>query len=185
MAEGNDPQVTHAEPTGQEPHGAEPTGGETVSKEDYDKLLAQSRKWEKQSKANAEKAKAYDELKASTQTDAEKLADATKRAEDAEAKVAEYERKAERAGIVAEVAAAKGVDADWLGRMAGETREEIEANAGFIAAKLAGTPIYPNVTDNGAGKGSPGMTPDEIEKIKDPIERLHARAELAARNRRK
>ena len=66
MAEGNDPQVAQTDPTGTEPHGAEPTGGETVSKADYDKLLAQSRKWEKQSKANAEKAKAYDELKAST-----------------------------------------------------------------------------------------------------------------------
>lgn len=185
MADVNEPTGTTTEPTGAEPHGTGPTGSETVSKADYDKLLAQSRKWEERSKANAEKAKAYDELKASTRTDAEKLADATKRAEDAEAKVAEYERKAERAAIVAEVAAEKGVDAGWLSRMAGDTREEVEANAEFVASKLAGTPIYPSVTDNGAGNGSPGMTPEEIEKIKDPVERLRARAVYAARNRRK
>lgn len=140
------------EPTAAEPHGTVQEGAETVSKADYDKLLAQSRRWEARSKENAAKAKELDELKAATQTDAEKLADATKRAEAAEAKVAEYEAKAERAAIVAEVAAEKGVDAEWLSRMAGDSREEVEANAAYIAQKLAGKPIYPSVTDNGQRK---------------------------------
>lgn len=119
---------------------------------EYEKVLAQSRKWEQRSKENAAKAKELDELKAATQTDAEKLADAVKRAESAEQKLAELERVAERAGIVAEVAAKSGVDAEWLGRMAGDTAEEIQANADFLAQRLSNAPIYPSVTDNGPRK---------------------------------
>ncbi len=176
MAEGNDQQGangTQGDPTGSDPHGA---GPETVSKAEYDKLLAQSRKWEERSKANAAKAKELDELKAATQTDAEELAAAQKRAADAEAKVAEYEREAERAAIVAEVAAEKGVDADLLSRMAGKTRDEVEKDADLIAAKLAGNPLYPNVSDNGAGNGSP-ITKEQIDSIKNPRERVRMRAQ--------
>ena len=139
------------------------------------KLLAQSRRWEQRSKDNAAAAKRLAELEDASKTDAEKLADATKRAERAEERLAEYERKAERAAIVAEVAAAKGVDAEWLGRMAGDGREAIEANADYIASKLSGAPIYPSVRDNGGGKGAP-VTREQIDAIKDPTERLHMRA---------
>lgn len=140
------------EPTGAEPHGAEPAGEERDWKAEYEKVLAQSRKWEQRSKDNAAKAKELDELKAATQTDAERLADAQKRAEEAEAKVKAYEAKAERAGIVAEVAAAKGVDAEWLSRMAGDDRESIEANADWLRARISESPIYPSVADNGQKK---------------------------------
>ncbi len=163
------------EPTGKEPHGAEPTGGETVSRAEYDKLLAQSRKWEQRSKDNAAAAKRLAELEDASKTDAEKLADATKRAERAEQKLAEYESKAERATIVAEVAAAKGVDAEWLGRMTGDTREEIEANADFVVGRLGAAPIYPSVPDNGPGRPAP-VTREQIEAIKDPKERVLMRA---------
>ena len=105
----------------------------------------------------------------------ERLADATKRAESAERKLAEYESERERAAIVAEVAAAKGVDAEWLGRMTGDTREEVEANADYIASKLSGAPIYPSVPDNGGGRGAQ-ITKEQIEAIKDPKERVRMRA---------
>ena len=144
-----------AQPTGQaasEPHGAEQAEPERDWRAEYERAVAQSRKWEQRSKDNAAKAKELDELKAATQTDAERLADATKRAEDAEARLAEYEREAERAEIVAEVAADRGVDADWLGRMAGDDRKAIEANADYIASKLSGAPIYPSVADGGQRK---------------------------------
>ncbi len=183
MAEG----AQGAQATGQagaEPHGAAQGDPQTVSREEYDKLLAQSRKWEERSKANAAKAKELDDLKAATQTDAEKLADAVKRADEAEAKVRAFEAKAERASIVAEVAAAKGVDADWLSRMSGTTREEVEAAADWLKARIAGTPIYPSVHDGGGAGSQAGPTPEEIEKIKNPSERLRARAEYAARMRR-
>ena len=173
-------ETQDAQTTGQagEPHGAEPTDWEAKFRElegSFEKLKGESRKWEQRSKDNAAKAKELDELKAATQTDAEKLSGAIKRAEEAEAKVAELERKAERAEIVSEVAAAKGVDADLLARMAGDTREEVEANADYIASKLAGKPIYPSVTDNGVTKGKP-ITKAEIEAIKDPKERVRMRA---------
>lgn len=151
MAE-NEQGAQPTEPTATEPHGTEPTEPEKDWKAEYEKVLAQSRKWEQRSKDNAAKAKELDELKAATQTDAEKLADATKRAEEAEAKIAEYERAAERAEAIREVAAERGIDADILARMAGDTREEIEGNAEFIATKLSGAPIYPSVTDNGQKK---------------------------------
>ena len=146
--QGAQPMEQEAEQAAQ----AAPAEPERDWKAEYEKVLAQSRKWEQRSKDNAAKAKELDELKAATQTDAEKLADAVKRAESAESKLAELERERERAAIVAEVAAAKGVDAEWLGRMSGDTAEEIQANADFIASKLSGSPIYPSVTDNGQKK---------------------------------
>lgn len=144
-----------AQPTEQAAQAA-PAEPERDWQAEYEKVLAQSRKWEQRSKENASKAKELDELKAASQTDAEKLADAVKRAESAEQKLAEYERAAERAGTVSEIAAKTGVDAEWLGRMAGDTAEEIQANADFIAQRLSNAPVYPSVTDNG-----PRKTPDK------------------------
>lgn len=171
-----------AEEQGAEPvenEGGAPNGTEPEEKDwkaEYEKLLKHSRTWEDKAKRLKEKADRYDELEEASKTDAEKLADATKRAEEAEAKVADYERRAERAGIVAEVAAERGVDAEWLGRMSGDTREEVEANADFIAQKLGGQRIYPTVTDNGQQK-TPPITKEQIEAIKDPRERINVRAQ--------
>lgn len=134
-----------------EPHGAD-DGQQRDWKAEYEKAVAQSRKWEQRSKENAAKAKELDELKAASQTDAEKLADAQKRASEAERKLAEYERASERASIVEEVASSKGVDADWLGRMSGDDRESIEANADWLRARMSASPIYPSVSDNGQRK---------------------------------
>lgn len=157
------------------PNGAEDAGLEKDWRAEYEKLLRHSRTWEDKAKRLADKAKKYDELEAQSMTDAERASAAEKRAAEAEAKVAEYERKAERAGIVAEVAAEKAVDAEWLSRMAGDTREDIEANADFLASKLSGQPIYPSVTDRGQAK-TPPMTKEQIESIKDPRERVRMRA---------
>lgn len=163
---------------GGEGKAARPTPAEPEKdwKAEYEKVLAQSRKWEQRSKDNAAAAKELEAMKDASKTDAERLADATKRAERAEEKLAEYESRAERAAIVAEVAAAKGVDAEWLGRMTGDTREEIEANADYIASKLSGAPIYPSVPDNGGSKAAP-ITREQIDAIKDPKERLRVRAQ--------
>ena len=157
---------------------AQPSEPQTVTREEYDKLLAESRKWESRAKENREAAKRLAEMEEANKSDAEKLADATKRAEEAEAKIAEYERAAERAEAIREVAAERGIDADILARMAGDTREEIEGNAEFIAAKLgelSGRPIYPSVVDAGH-KPAPAVTKADIEAIKDPMERLKERA---------
>ena len=158
------------------PNGAENAEPEKDWKAEYERLLKHSRTWEDKAKRLKEKADRLDELEEASKTDAEKLADATKRAERAEQKLAEYESKAERAAIVAEVAAAKGVDAEWLGRMAGDTESEINANADYIASKLSGAPIYPSVPDNGGRKAAP-ITREQIDAIKDPRERVRVRAQ--------
>lgn len=157
------------------PNGAGSAEPERDWKAEYERLLKHSRSWEDRAKRLKDKADRLDELEEASKSDAEKLADATKRAEDAEARLAEYERRAERDAVVAEVAAAKGVDAEWLSRMSGGTREEIEADADFIAGKLAGAHVYPSVADNGGGKGA-AATREQIDAIKDPAERVRMRA---------
>lgn len=159
MAEGNNPQVAQTEPTGQEPHGAEPTGGETVSKAEYDKLLAQSRKWEKQSKANAEKAKAYDELAAQSMTDAEKLEAASKKAEEAEAKLAAYEAEAQRAKDAAEVAEKTGVPASLITET---DRKAMEKQAEAIKAYASGQPSAQVFRQDGRKPGK--RAPDDMRE---------------------
>ena len=175
MAE-NEQGAQPTEPTGTEPHGTEPTEPEKDWKAEYEKVLAQSRKWEQRSKDNAAAAKELDEMRKQSMSDAERAESEKARADKAEAKLAEYERERERAAIVAEVAAAKGVDAEWLGRMVGDDRKAIEANADYIATKLSGAPIYPSVPDNGHSKAAP-ITREQIDAIKDPKERLRTRAQ--------
>lgn len=175
MAE-NEQGAQPTEPTGTEPHGTEPTEPERDWKAEYEKVLAQSRKWEQRSKDNAAAAKELDEMRKQSMSDAERAESEKARADKAEAKLAEYERERERAAIVAEVAAAKGVDAEWLGRMVGDDRKAIEANADYIATKLSGAPIYPSVPDNGHSKAAP-ITREQIDAIKDPKERVRVRAQ--------
>lgn len=175
MAE-NEHGAQTIEQAGGAPNGAENAEPEKDWKAEYEKVLKHSRTWEDKAKRLKEKADRLDELEEASKTDAERLADATKRAESAERKLAEYERERDRAAIVAEVAAAKGVDAEWLGRMTGDTREEIEANADFVAGRLGAAPIYPSVPDNGGGKGAP-LTREQIDAIKDPKERVRVRAQ--------
>lgn len=168
-----------AQPTEQaETEAAQPTPAEPERdwKAEYEKVLAQSRKWEQRSKDNAAAAKELDEMRKQSMSDAERAESEKARADKAEAKLAEYERERERAAIVAEVAAAKGVDAEWLGRMVGDDRESIEANADYIATKLSGAPIYPSVPDNGGSKAAP-ITREQIDAIKDPRERVRVRAQ--------
>lgn len=175
MAE-NEQGAQPTEPTGTEPHGTEPTEPERDWKAEYEKAVAQSRKWEQRSKDNAAAAKELDEMRKQSMSDAERAESEKARADKAEAKLAEYERERERAAIVAEVAAAKGVDAEWLGRMVGDDRKAIEANADYIATKLSGAPIYPSVPDNGHSKAAP-ITREQIDAIKDPKERVRVRAQ--------
>lgn len=175
MAE-NEQGAQPTDPIGTEPHGTEPTEPEKDWKAEYEKVLAQSRKWEQRSKDNAAAAKELDEMRKQSMSDAERAESEKARADKAEAKLAEYERERERAAIVAEVAAAKGVDAEWLGRMVGDDRKAIEANAEYIATKLSGAPIYPSVPDNGHSKAAP-ITREQIDAIKDPRERVRVRAQ--------
>lgn len=102
----------------------EPVTGEKDWQAEAEKWKAFARKHEDTSKANADKAKRFDDLEEASKSELQKAAD---RAAAAEAKVAEIEARALRA----EVAAAKGIPAALL---SGTTQEELEASADALLA---------------------------------------------------
>lgn len=133
MAEGTEPAATGGE---------QPTVEELMAQvasltDERDKAIEQSRKWEGRSKSNADKAKRYDELAAQSMTDAEKLDAASKRAEEAESKLAAYEAEAKRAKDAAEVSEKTGVPASLL---TAEDKESMEKQAEAIKAYASGQP---------------------------------------------
>ena len=133
MAEGTDPAATGGE---------QPTVEELMAQvasltDERDKAIEQSRKWEGRSKSNADKAKRYDELAAQSMTDAEKLEAASKKAEEAEAKLAAYEAEAKRAKDAAEVAEATGIPASLITKT---DRKAMERQAEAIKAFASGQP---------------------------------------------
>lgn len=155
MAEGTDPAATGGE---------QPTVEELMAQvasltDERDKAIEQSRKWEGRSKSNADKAKRYDELAAQSMTDAEKLDAASKRAEEAESKLAAYEAEAKRAKDAAEVSEATGVPASLLTEA---DRKAMEAQAASILAFAQGQPIAP--VFKGDGK-RPGPAPKDKKDI--------------------
>lgn len=145
-----------------EPDNATTTSSEKAPAEkdwkaEADKWKSLARKHEDQSKANADKAKQFDEI-----TDAQKseLERANERAAQAEAKAAEVEQRALRA----EVAAAKGVPAALL---SGTTQEELEASADALL-EFRGAKPAPDfgAGDRGGDAGKPSqMTRDEVKRL--------------------
>ena len=127
--------------------------------DERDKAVAESRKWEGRSKSNSEKAKKYDELAAQSMTDAEKLEAASKKAEEAESKLAAYEAEAKRAKDAAEVSEATGVPASLLTET---DRKAMEAQAASILAFAQGQPSAP--VFKGDGK-RPGPAPKDKKDI--------------------
>lgn len=97
---------------------------------------------------------------------------ALERAKTAEARVAELEAESARAKAVVEAAAEKNVDATILARMAGDTADEITANAELLANVMPRT-AYPDVPDAG-GAGAAPPTREQIEAIKDEGQRVDA-----------
>lgn len=127
----------------------EPRGTDPEPEADPTDWKARSRQWE--SRAKAHKAKA----------------------DEKDAEIASLKAQIARAGAVAEVAREKGVDAGLLARMAGDTPEEIAANADALLA-FAKEPAFPDVPDAG-GAGSGAVTVEDIEAIRNPVERVRAR----------
>lgn len=126
--------------------------------EERDKAVEQSRKWESRSKSNAERAKKYDELAAQSMTDAEKLDAASKRADEAEARLAAYEAEAQRAKDAAEVAEKFGVPASLLTE---GDRKAMEAQAQAILTFASGQPTAPVFKGDGKKPGAPKQTPQD------------------------
>ena len=129
------------------------------------KWQAESRKWEERSKANREKAKAYDELTEAHEAVKADYAKASERIAELEKALGAATAAKAREEAVAAAAAAHGVDAEILAMTAGETPEEIEANALKLAERLGAQRRYPQTVDMGAAKPS-GMSRESISKLK-------------------
>lgn len=137
------------------------TGGDSdldKARAEVEKWKALSRKNEDQAKANAEKAKKFDELEEANKTEQEKL---LARAEAAEKLIAEREAKDAAAATAAEVAKAKGVPASAL---RGSTREELEAHADELLELMPKKPAAPSADGQGDGEqiGDGDMSADDI-----------------------
>ena len=93
------------------------------------RLRAENRDAKREAAALREKAKKFDEYEEASKSEQQKAND---RAAAAEAKAAEQEKRVWRY----EVAAAKGVPAKLAGRLQGDTKEEMEADADDLLATL-------------------------------------------------
>ena len=129
-------------------------------------LRQEAAKYRTQANENAEKAKKLDEQVESEKSDLQK---AMERADRAESAAASSEAKRLRS----EVARAKGVPSSMSGRLAGKTKEEMEADADLIIADL-GKSYVPKAgksqESTGAGVGGGDkkyeeMTPGELAKL--------------------
>lgn len=126
--------VTTNEPT------KEPQGTEVDYEAKWKEAVAQSRKWEERAKANKEKADKWDEYEQQGMSEAEKVA---KRAEAAEAELAQLKADAKRREDAHEVAKATGVPESLL--LHCSSREDMESFAEEYASatKLPAAPAAP------------------------------------------
>lgn len=123
-----------------------------------DKAVAESRKWEKRSKSNAEKARAYDELAAKSMTDKERAEAALREAETAKAELERFQLEAQRARDAVEVAETYGIPASLITE---REREAMEAQAKSILAFTQNQPTAPVFKADGKQPGQPKQTPVE------------------------
>ena len=99
---------------------------------------AEARKWEARSKANAEKARAFDELQEQSKTELQK---ATDRATKAEAELEGMRQRAELEAVRAKVSEETGVPANLIaGADEDEMRERAKAIADFAKPSPAPKP---------------------------------------------
>lgn len=125
---------------------AEPDkGSEPDWKAEADKWKALARKHEDASKANADKAKLYDESQEASKTELQKLQDQLAAAQQEAA-------KASAQALRAQIAQAKGVPAELL---SGDTEETLNAAADALLA-FRGEAPKPPVAPPAAGQGKVG-----------------------------
>ena len=142
MAEEN---VTTQQATNEEPQGAEEVDWEAKYKE----AVAQSRKWEERAKANKQKADKWDAYEQEGMSEAERLA---KRAESAEAELAQLKADAQRRSDAKEVSKASGVPEQLLSFL--PDRDAMEAFAKEYATEThvpAGAPAPESRVNRGGG----------------------------------
>lgn len=116
------------------------------SPDDVLKKLEHARTWEKRAKDNATAAERLAEIEEANKSELEK---ATGRAETAEARAATVETELARM----RVAIAKGLPADLVDRLRGDTPEELEADADKLLELV--TPPPPGVPQASIRQGTP------------------------------
>lgn len=92
------------------------------------------------------------------------------KADEKDAEIARLTAQLARHDAVAEVAREKGVDAGLLARMAGDTAEEIAANADALVEWARSAQKFPEVVDSGAGRPA-AVTREQIMAEKNPVKR--------------
>lgn len=163
-----EPTPTPTEPT---PNNApqEPTDYQSAYnnlKAEFDKLKANSRKWESRAKDNSAAAKKAEELEATNKSAEERIAELEKRVAEADAAKAHAE-------AVKQAAKETGLSESVIATLRGDTAEELTEAAKAIKEAI---PSYPVVKQGGHPDVS-NLTADQIRAIKDPRERIRARAE--------
>lgn len=140
--------------------------GDYVEQSEVNRLVGEARR-----KARA-KFEGYDEYKAAAEAHAdydEVVAARDKALADVESLTASIAHR----DLVDRVSAATGVPGSLL---KGETEEELTASAEAVKAYAgAQAPAYPE--DKGGGANPSPITRDQIESIKDPVERVRTRAQ--------
>lgn len=140
------------------------TGDDKDAKAEAEKWKALARKHEAQAKANADKAKKFDELDEASKSEAEKAA----------AKAAEAEKRAQDAETRAlrlEVAFEKGLTPAQAKRLVGATKEELESDADEFLESIKpsednGTPPGGKPKENLRGGTDPTSDPEEMDPVK-------------------
>ncbi|WP_296012698.1 hypothetical protein [uncultured Adlercreutzia sp.] len=144
------------EPEAAEPEQPEGADGDAEDPEgpeaDATDWKARSRMWESRAKSNKAKA------------------------DEKDAEIASLRAQIERGGEVARVAREKGVSAELLARMAGDTAEEIEANADALAEWARSAQGFPETPDEGGGRPAP-MTREQILAERNPVRRAQLMGE--------
>lgn len=147
--------TTEQEPT------QEPQGAEVDWEAKYKEAVEQSRKWEGRAKANKDKADRWDAQQQEGMTEVEKL---TKRAEEAEAKLAAYEADAQRRTDAAEVSEKTGVPASLLMHCADRADMEAFAKEYASETKVPAAPKAPESRIQREGGAKPS-TADQFAEM--------------------
>lgn len=131
---------------------------------DAEKWKAFSRKNEDEKKANAEKARLYDELAEKNKSEQEKLAE---RAERAEKELQSFKQQQERETLAKSVAQEFGIPDSSV--LSGSTKEELVAHAEKIKALIPEKPKGAPVGDIAGKRGEPIPLKDDAPSPNDLI----------------
>ena len=126
----------------------------------YEQAIAESRKWESRSKANADKAKKYDELESAKKTLEERVSDIESRN-----KALEDEKA--RAELVKAVASVTGVPESIVSTLSATDEETMTAQANAIAENYKTPGGAPKAPEAGKFAKGEGATDEKRQFVRD------------------